>query len=86
MITNNDRPFSDFGPGLENDWIILKLDSNLTLNPDVQPACLPPDPCYLPLSETREQCWTSGWGTLSSGTSITQFYQLPITNTDLNFF
>ena len=67
MITNNDRPFSDFGPGLENDWIILKLDSNLTLNSDVQPACLPPDPCYLPLSETREQCWTSGWGTLSSG-------------------
>ena len=67
-----------------NDWIILKLDSPLTLGGDVQAACLP-STSYLPLTANEEQCWTSGWGTLSSGTSIAQFHQLPINITDLNF-
>ena len=46
----------------ENDWIILKLDSPLHLGENVQPACLPPSTSYLPLSSTKQQCWTSGWG------------------------
>ena len=65
VINNNDLPYN--GNTLNNDWVILKLDSNLSLGGDVQAACLPSDSNYLGLSETEEQCWTSGWGTLSSG-------------------
>ena len=65
VIKNNDLPYN--GNTLNNDWVILKLDSSLTLGGDVQAACLPSDSSYLGLSETEEQCWTSGWGTLSSG-------------------
>merc|ERR1712079_711472 len=67
---------------------ILKLDSPLTLNDDVQPACLPSSASYLGVSETEERCFTSGWGTLSSGGSSTndlQYVRVPaITNDQCN--
>ena len=50
-----------------NDWVIVKLDSPLELNEDVLPACLPDSIDYLPTTETEARCFTSGWGTLSSG-------------------
>ena len=52
---------------MDNDFVILKLDSPLELNADVQPACLPSSAAYLPVSSTEERCFTSGWGTLASG-------------------
>ena len=51
---------------VNNDWVIVKLDSSLELNDDVQPACLP-SVNYLSTTETDARCFTSGWGTLSSG-------------------
>merc|ERR1711963_861782 len=63
-------------------------DSPLTLNNDVQPACLPSSTSYLDVSSTEESCYTSGWGTLSSGGSSTdtlQYVQVPaITNDQCN--
>merc|ERR1711963_1230214 len=63
-------------------------DSPLTLNNDVQPACLPSSTSYLDVSSTEESCFTSGWGTLSSGGSSTdtlQYVQVPaITNSQCN--
>ena len=52
---------------MDNDYIILKLDSPLDFNDDVQPACLPPSKSYLGLDSTEEQCFTSGWGALYYG-------------------
>ena len=52
---------------LENDFVILKLASPLTLNDDVKPACLPSSSSYLDTSSSEDRCFTSGWGTLSSG-------------------
>ena len=54
---------------INNDWVIVKLDSPLELNDDVQPACLP-SADYLSTTETEARCFTSGWGTLSSGNYI----------------
>ena len=67
IISNDELPFIDFGNGaFNNDWIILKLESPLTLDENVQPACLPSDSTFLPLIASKQQCWTSGWGALSS--------------------
>ena len=52
-----------------NDWVIVKLDSPLELNDDVQPACLP-SADYLSTTETEARCFTSGWGKLSIGNYI----------------
>merc|ERR1712156_286512 len=72
----------------ENDFAILKLDSPLELNDDVKPACLSTSSDYLDVSSTEEECFTSGWGTLSSGgfsTDICQFVRVPaITNAECN--
>ena len=48
---------------MNNDWIILKLDSPLDFNEDVQPACLP-SPNWSPDQDPNNRCFTSGWGTL----------------------
>merc|ERR1711971_517060 len=45
---------------LDNDFVILKLESPLQLNADVQPACLPSSDEYLDVSSTEERCFTSG--------------------------
>ena len=67
VIYNTNAGFQ-YNPGtLENDFVILKLDSPLTINDDVKPACLPSSSTYLDVSSTEERCFTSGWGTLSSG-------------------
>ena len=67
IISNDELPFIDVGnAAFNNDWIILKLESQLTLDDNVQPACLPSDSTFLPLTASEEQCWTSGWGALSS--------------------
>ena len=65
MISNNDLPYNS--QTLDNDWIIAKLESPLEMNSDVQAACLPSSSEYLSLSSTEDRCFTSGWGTLSSG-------------------
>ena len=49
----------------ENDFVLLKLQSDLIFNNNVQPACLP-DPSYDPGS-VGKTCFASGWGALSSG-------------------
>jgi len=60
----------------------------LDLNDDVYPACLPSSASYLSTSSTEERCFTSGWGTLSSGGSATntlQWVRVPaITNAACN--
>ena len=52
---------------LNNDYVILKLESDLQFNNNVQPACLP-DATYAP-GASGKTCFVSGWGTLSSGGS-----------------
>ena len=42
---------------MENDFVILKLESPLELNNDVQAACLPDSDDYLVNTE-EEQCFT----------------------------
>ena len=54
---------------LENDFVIVKLDSPLQFNEDVKPACLPSSENYLNVDSSEDRCFTSGWGTLSSGKS-----------------
>merc|ERR1712088_125766 len=73
---------------LDNDFVILKLDSPLDFNADVHPACLPPSAAYLDVNSSEERCFTSGWGTLSSGGSTPEglkFVRVPaITNAACN--
>ena len=64
---NNNPGFQFNSTTFDNDFVILKLDSPLVFNADVQPACLPPSASYLDTSSTEERCFTSGWGTLSPG-------------------
>merc|ERR1712168_301847 len=71
VIYNENSGFKYNLTTLENDFVILKLASPLTLNDDVKPACLPSSSSYLDTSSTEERCFTSGWGTLSSGGSST---------------
>ena len=65
VVSNSDLPFNS--NSLDNDWEILKLSSELELNADIFPACLPSSADYLSTTSTEESCFTSGWGTLSSG-------------------
>ena len=65
IVSNPDLPFN--AETLENDWEILKLTSELELNSDVFPACLPSSSDYLSPASSEEDCFTSGWGTLMSG-------------------
>merc|ERR1719219_1777255 len=62
-VWNSDMPYE----GNNNDFIILKLSSALTINSDVQPACLP-EADFKP-DESGDTCLVSGWGTLQSGAS-----------------
>ena len=64
---NNNPGFQFNSTTFDNDFVILKLDSPLVFNADVQPACLPSSASYLDTSSTEERCFTSGWGTLSFG-------------------
>merc|ERR1712051_486309 len=88
VIYNNNPGFQYNSGTLNNDFVILKLSSPLTLNDDVKPACLPSSSEYLGVSSTEDRCFTSGWGTLSSGGSSTdtlQYVRVPaITNTQCN--
>merc|ERR1711997_750376 len=80
IIWNTNSGF-EYNPGtLDNDFVVLKLASSLTLNDDVKPACLPSSATYLDVSSSEEQCFTSGWGSLSSGGSspdTCQFVRVP---------
>ena len=64
VISNTDLPYNS--QTINNDWVIAKLDSPLTLDGNVQAACLP-STSYLPVTSTEDRCFTSGWGTLSQG-------------------
>ena len=44
-----------------NDWIILKLDTPLDFNDEVQPVCLP-SPNWAPNIDSFNHCFVSGWG------------------------
>merc|ERR1712088_186047 len=85
VISNPDLPYNS--NSLNNDWVIVKLDSPLELNDNIQPACLP-SADYLSATATEARCFTSGWGTLSSGGSATnnlQYVRVPaITNAQCN--
>ena len=50
----------------DNDVAIVKLNSSLTFNENVQPACLP-DPSFTP-EDSGEFAVVSGWGSNSKGT------------------
>merc|ERR1719219_2994953 len=65
VITNTQFPYNS--QTTNNDWVIAKLDSPLTLGGDVEAACLPSSASYLSTQSTESRCFTSGWGTLSSG-------------------
>jgi len=88
IIWNTNSGFQYNPQTLDNDFVILKLESALTLNDDVKPACLPSSATYLDVSSAEEQCFTSGWGSLSSGGSSPnkcQFVRVPaITNAACN--
>ena len=66
VISNTDLQYNE--QTSNNHWVIAKLDSPLTLGGDVQAACLPSSSSYLSVESTEARCFTSGWGTLSSGT------------------
>ena len=68
MRAYNDLPYNS-PTYLNNDWVIAKLSSPLELNSNVQAACLPTSGSYFSTSFSEERCFTSGWGTLSSGLS-----------------
>merc|ERR1712110_1158783 len=86
VISNTDLPYNS--QTTNNDWVIAKLDSPLTLGGDVQAACLPSSASYLSAQSTEARCFTSGWGTLSSGGSAPndlQYVRVPaITNSQCN--
>merc|ERR1719219_308113 len=86
VISNTDFPYSS--QTTNNDWVIAKLDSPLIMGGDVQAACLPSSASYLSAESTEARCFTSGWGTLSSGGSATndlQYVRVPaITNGQCN--
>merc|ERR1712051_6131 len=88
IIWNTNSGFEYNPQTLDNDFVVLKLASALTLNDDVKPACLPSSATYLDVSSSEEQCFTSGWGSLSSGGSspnTCQFVRIPaITNAACN--
>merc|ERR1712203_900850 len=88
IVWNTNAGFTYNPNTLDNDFVILKLDSPLELNADVQPACLPSSAAYLGVSSTEEKCFTSGWGTLSSGGSTPEglkYVRVPaITNAACN--
>merc|ERR1712029_637464 len=71
IIWNTESGFEYNPQTLDNDFVILKLESALTFDENVQPACLPSSSDYLDVSSAEEQCFTSGWGTLTYGGSIT---------------
>ena len=50
----------------ENDIVVLKLKSPLSLNSNVQPACLP-SADWAPDTDSNNRCFVSGWGTMESG-------------------
>jgi len=61
IILNQEFPYHSVAAGY--DFVILKLDSPLEFNADVQPACLPTSdfaPEYDP--SIGDRCFTSGWG------------------------
>jgi len=87
VIYNNNPEFQYNSGTLNNDFVILKLSDPLELNDNVKAACLPSSD-YLGVTSTEERCFTSGWGTLSSGGESPddlQFVRVPaITNADCN--
>ena len=76
----------------DNDIAIVKLESPLTFNDDVQPACLPHTSFTF---ETGDNSYVSGWGATvmrpigeepGPVSNILQYVRLPlITNTDCVF-
>ena len=65
VVINSAQPYN--GNTLENDVVILKLETALTMDANVQPACLP-SADYTP-ETTGKTCVVSGWGTVASGGS-----------------
>jgi len=88
IIWNTESGFEYNPQTLDNDFVILKLESALTFDENVQPACLPSSSDYLDVNSAEEQCFTSGWGTLTQGGSspdTCQFVRVPaITNEACN--
>ena len=83
-IWNQDQVFDpDEG---NNDWIILKLDSPLNFNEDVQPACLPTQN-WFPELDASSRCIVSGWGLLEypgeSQPTILQWVEIPVVTNDV---
>merc|ERR1712223_706377 len=66
IIWNNNAGFEYNDVTLENDYVILKLDSPSDFDENVQPACLPSSSDYLDINSNNDKCWTSGWGLLNA--------------------
>ena len=74
MIWNFNPGFQYDPETYDNDFVILKLASDLEFDNDTQPACLPPSTNYLDINSTEERCFTSGWGATYSGGEYTTFF------------
>ena len=83
-IWNQDLVYN--ASSFSNDWIILKLESPLDFNEDVQPACLP-TPNWFPELDASSRCIVSGWGLLEypgeSQPTILQWVEIPVVTNDV---
>ena len=75
VIWNEQSGFQYNDETSNNDIVILKLSSPLSLNDNVQPACLPPSTNWTPENNSNNQCFVSGWGTTTPG-SYAHFLKL----------
>ena len=76
-VWNQDLEYNE--ENRNNDWIILKLDTPLDFNDEVQPACLP-FPNWSPDTDSYNRCFVSGWGALEfevNSTNTLQWIEVP---------
>jgi len=85
----NENPGFEFNDhSFENNFVILRLDSALEFNNDVQPACLPSSTYLSDTGSAEPECFTSGFGSLFSYgvlPGVLQYVRVPsLTNDDCN--
>lgn len=71
------------GQTLRNDFSLIELESAVSINNCVGTACLPDEDDKL---TGDEQCWITGWGTVSSGGGTPQILQEAMVGITTNDF
>jgi len=61
--------------GMSNDLALLRLETPLTFNECVKPACLPDADESLNSPPVGSECWITGWGTLRAGGAAPNIHQ-----------